>query len=249
MYYQISQNYSYSMFKGYNYLSEGGSEKFYEDKITDEKYYYGESPVKLIFSMIEDEPKFADIHFCSSGFKTNNILIVSNNLKVILEKLTLPPHRFYNAEIYASTNGGATFITSNYYVLHFIYNYLQEIDFSMSQFGLIWFGEFNVETNMDEKFLKVLEEGEIKNLEEYWRTIEETKKTGNYPNLFPVKLKYNHSYDLLGERSFKYFSEELKRIIEENSITGVQFRRPNINIKLDANLDDIMFVPEIIINK
>lgn len=248
LYYQVEQVYKYQTIRSNKQDEHLMNFFYYKNKITNEKLYTSDFPIQVAFHEGYDDARIADIHFCnvSQTFGTNNIFFVSGKVKKILELFHLPLHKFYPSELfYFSENRGQK--RSDYYLFHFLHNYLQEIDFSKSQFGLVWFGKFNNETYLYEKFLEVLEEGEIRNLEEYWTKIDETKRIGNHPNLFPVKLAYKKHYDVLEERNFSYFSEKLKEILEENGVTGIKFRTPQIDTQFDASLDDIMFIPEITI--
>ncbi|GAB3519037.1 hypothetical protein [Emticicia fontis] len=221
-------------------LGETGGWRYnsFIDKITDEKLYYELTPIELVFEYSEDGFKFGDFHWYGGTFATTKTLIVSEKLKSILEQLTLLPHRFYPAIIKTYLQGILT-ERADYFVFHFLQDYLQEIDFNHSQFAVGWFSKYKEEGKRREKFFKIFERGEIIDLEHYHAKLDEVLGMG--PVIFPLELKFKKFYDVLSARFNMHFSQKAKKLVEENNITGIRFAEYNA----EAELSTVFYIPKI----
>ncbi len=147
-----------------------------------------------------------------------------------LSKLQLPKHRFYNAEIDVEGN------THKYYVLHFIQEYLQDIDFKKSQFA---------ETLLLEKnsIFRLCNTGEIKNEAHYHELNKKLVEEMKYLQPKKIYFRPEINYDIWGLRGQIIISERAKQQIEKDQITGVEM----INLKdteMFKNLEVVFSNPD-----
>ncbi len=136
-------------------------------------------------------------------------IVCSRKFKSILEKQKLPPHKFYPAEIDVLGK------THNYFVLHYIQDYLQDIDYKKTQFRKAEI----LETEPIKKEFKI---GEIKNYNEYQKLEKKAFKKDNW--LYPTKLHFkdNIYYDIWGFQGTHIISQKAKEIFEKENITGIE---------------------------
>ncbi len=150
-----------------------------------------------------------DYHFWDLGSPNAYRVVCSPKFKSILEKQKLPPHKFYPAEIDVLGK------IHNYFVLHYIQDYLQDIDYKKTQFRKAEI----LETEPIKKEFKI---GEIKNYAEYQKLEQKAFKKDNW--LYPIKLHFkdNIYYDIWGFQGTHIISQKAKEIFEKENITGIE---------------------------
>ena len=162
---------------------------YYQNRVTNEKFYDDDLPILLTFLDLIKEGNFrlSDFHWCGDfeTFNSTNTFIVSGKLKSLIEKLILPPHQFYPAIIRAVSEDYSIEKTG-YYVFHFLQDYFQEIDFGQSQFAIRWLGNYNEETYTYEVFCVILDKGAINSIQAYHAKLESIKILGKSPKIFPL---------------------------------------------------------------
>ncbi len=150
-----------------------------------------------------------DFHRWDLGSPNAYRVVCSPKFKSILEKQKLPPHKFYPAEIDVLGK------IHNYFVLHYIQDYLQDIDYKKTQFRKAEI----LETEPIKKEFKI---GEIKNYAEYQKLEQKAFKKDNW--LYPTKLHFkdNIYYDIWGFQGTHIISQKAKEIFEKENITGIE---------------------------
>ncbi len=150
-----------------------------------------------------------DFHRWDLGSPNAYRVVCSPKFKSILEKQKLPPHKFYPAEIDVLGK------IHNYFVLHYIQDYLQDIDYKKTQFRKAEI----LETEPIKKEFKI---GEIKNYAEYQKLEQKAFKKDNW--LYPIKLHFkdNIYYDIWGFQGTHIISQKAKEIFEKENITGIE---------------------------
>jgi len=151
---------------------------------------------------------WSDTLLWSLGRPRANVIICSPRFRSVLENLYLPPHRFYSAEIDVLGK------TEHFFVLHFLFDYLDEMDYAQSQFAL-------AQLLQNEPVLHLYKAGEIESKNQYnqlnTKLIDENKWIYARKVVFP-QLK---RFDIFSFRGYIILSEVAKNEIEKAQITGV----------------------------
>lgn len=202
----------------------------YNEKFIDANYYeqyitYKEIKTKKlnIFLIIDpwesSKPILRDFHTWGIGRPNAYTIVCSPKLKSILETLNLPPHRFYTAEIDVLGE------VHNYYVLHFIHEYLQLMIYEQSQFC-------RAEILETKPILQTYKTGEISDYEHYNNI--NTKLIDDMQWLFPRRIIFptDKSYDVWGLQGGIILSEKAKQKIAEAAITGVDMPELDNHIQI-----------------
>lgn len=113
---------------------------FYIDKIPVDSFYSDDQPIRLYVDYFDSAKKYSfwkylDFFTWNFGKPSANILIVSSKMRKLIDgNLKLPPHKYYSSII----NNYILDQTSNdYFVLHFIHDFYDNIDYEKSEFGII----------------------------------------------------------------------------------------------------------------
>ncbi len=140
-------------------------------------------------------------------------IVCSAKFSFVLTELNLPKYKLYNAEIDVK---GKKY---KYYVLHFVQEYLHDIDYSRSQFA-------EVELMENERISRMCNLGEIKCAEHFHK--KNKLLIENMIYLYPKKIYFKPeiNYDIFGLQGQIILSEKAKNDIEKAGITGVYM--PNI---------------------
>ncbi len=196
-----------------NYLKVPTS--YYQDYITYSKFDNTNDNVHLELTKFKGGNLILrDYHRWALGRPDAYCIVGSQKYNSSLSKLDLPEYRFYDAEIDVKGQ------KHKYYVLHFIQEYLQDIDYKKSQF---------VETLLLEKnsVTKVCEIGEIKSAKHYHQLNKKLVEDMKYLQPKIIYFRPEINYDVWGLRGQIIISERAKRQIEKDQITGVEM----INLK------------------
>jgi len=149
-----------------------------------------------------------DFHKWDLGQPSGYQIVCSPRFRSVLENLYLPPHRFYSAEIDVLGK------TEHFFVLHFLFDYLDEMDYAQSQFAL-------AQLLQNEPVLHLYKAGEIESKNQYnqlnTKLIDENKWIYARKVVFP-QLK---RFDIFSFRGYIILSEVAKNEIEKAQITGV----------------------------
>ncbi len=191
------------------------SRSYYSDKITTKNLLLSNETINLSLDEIKGYSRtLLDYHRWELGRPKGYRLVCSPKYNSSLSKLDLPEYRFYDAEIDVKGQ------KHKYYVLHFIQEYLQDIDYKKSQF---------VETLLLEKnsVTKVCEIGEIKSEKHYHQFNKKLVEDMKYLQPKKIYFRPEINYDVWGLRGQIIISERAKRQIEKDQITGVEM----INLK------------------
>jgi len=152
--------------------------------------------------------KMRDFHRWDLGSPIAYRIVCSPRFRSVLEKLNLPPHRFYNAEIDVLGK------VENYFVLHFIFEYLDEMNFYPSQFA-------QAELMKTEPIEKLFAKGEIASKDQFnqlnVKLIDEDRWI--YPR--HIVLPTSAKFDVFSLGGSIVLSENAKTEIEKAGITGV----------------------------
>ncbi len=188
--------------------------KFYQEKIKLNKLNNLKKPIYLYLDLLEGERIMVrDSHRWDLGHPNAYRLVNSKKFKKVLSSKKLPKHKFYNAEIEADGK------IHKYYVLHFIHDYLQEIDYKKSQFSVISLME-------NDRILSVCKEGEIKNAKHFQKKNKILINDMQFLQIKKLCFLPEINYDLWGLHGQIILSEKAKNDIEKAGITGVYM--PNI---------------------
>ena len=201
---------------------------YYEKNISDYCYLTSTQPIYLELRSFDDEPWYLR-DYMSWGIGSPNAyhIVCSVQFRKVLERLALPEHRFYDAEISIKNRS-----KHSYYVLHFLQDWTKELDYSQSVFQIVDLME-------RKKVVKVLAAGEISSVDKY-NEINELLVSA-YQYLYPLRMVFRKGiyYDVWGLHGHIVMSERAKQLIEQEQITGVAF--PDIReTKPFENLDVIM---------
>jgi len=141
-------------------------------------------------------------------------IVCSPHFRSVLEKLNLPPHRFYNAEIDVLGK------PENYFVLHFIFEYLNVMNFYHSRFA-------QAELMKTEPIEKLFAKGEIENKDQY--NALNTKLIDMDKWIFPRRIVFptSQQFDIFALGGSIVLTENAKNEIEKAGITGVTM--PSLN--------------------
>lgn len=148
--------------------------------------------------------------------------VCSEKVKKIVEKQKTTNLRFYNLSVKHKN-----IYYNNYYLMHSVNNYDNKVDFESSVFQIFriennsWFGKNIILKDFDEytKLIKELSNNKYGD----WQKIE--AKEIRFKNNF--KPEHN-IFNLFGINSHIYFSEQLKKDLDENKITGIQYNADDI---------------------
>jgi len=152
--------------------------------------------------------KLRDYHHWSAGKPNALVLVCSPLFRSVLENLHLPPHRFYPAEVDVLGK------TENYFVLHFVYDYLDEMDYRQSQFA-------QAELLENEPIIHLFERGEIESKDHYNQLNTQLIDSDQWIYARKIVLPKHKNYDILGIRGSIVLSQNAKNEIEKAHITGV----------------------------
>ncbi len=187
---------------------------FYSKYISMDNFFKNDDNIYLKMSKFKGANLFLrDYHRWDLGHPIAYYIVNSKKLKKVLSSNNLPKHKFYNAEIDA--NGKI----HKYYVLHFIHDYLQEIDYKKSQFSVISLME-------NDKILSVCKAGEIKNAKHFHKKNKTLINDMQFLQIKKLCFLPKINYDLWGLHGQIIISEKAKNDIEKAGITGVYM--PNI---------------------
>jgi len=192
---------------GYNYRKV--EVDFYSENIRHD--HFGD--VDTIHLMLDYEKgvsrKLRDFIFWSIGKPTSNIIICSLKFKLVLETLNLPRYKIYPAEIDVGKK------VYQYYVLHYINNYLEDIDYKNSQFATSPYIKCKPISH-------IFNIGEITDYETY-KKLEIESLTNNMECIFPLKIKFlsGKHYDIWNFNGHHIISESAMDKILAANITGV----------------------------
>jgi len=150
----------------------------------------------------------------SSGRPEGHRIVCSPHFRSVLEKLNLPPHRFYNAEIDVLGK------PENYFVLHFIFEYLDVMNFYHSRFA-------QAELMKTDPIEKLFAKGEIENKDQY--NALNTKLIDMDKWIFPRRIVFptSQQFDIFALGGSIVLTENAKNEIEKAGITGVAM--PSLN--------------------
>ncbi len=179
----------------------------YSRNISNEIFYNDKVFLELLVWKGE-KLKLRDFFKWGNGRPNANTTVCSPKFKSVLETLNLPRHTFYPAEIEAGKK------THNYFVLHYINNYLEDIDYKNSQFAV---GEL-----INYKPIKhTFQIGEITDFENYKEI--EAKLVNNMEWIFPLKIKFlpDKHYDLWNFNGQHIITETALEKITAANITGL----------------------------
>ncbi len=185
-------------------------ESLYQQSIT--KFIFNKDNDKIKIKLVDiggTSMQLRDYQKWSAGKPKAYVIVCSPKFKSILEKQKLPPHKFYPAKIDVEGK------THNYFVLHYIQDYLQDIDYKKTQF-------IKAEILETEPIKKEFKIGEIKNYAEYQKLEQKAFKKDNW--LYPTKLHFkdNIYYDIWGFQGTHIISQKAKEIFEKENITGIE---------------------------
>ena len=138
-------------------------------------------------------------------------IIVNEKVKIILESFNLPPHKYHPIELFQED-----IKYLGYHWLHFFVDLYNFIDVKKSLFEVI-----------DENEQEVILIDNIKSDNQMCSIFKKYK----YPNYINIKALYFDSkmpnYDLFSDnigKDYNYMSERLVDYINENNITGLDFK-------------------------
>jgi len=155
-----------------------------------------------------------DFHYWNAGSPNSYRIVCSPHFRSVLEKLNLPPHRFYNAEIDVLGK------PENYFVLHFIFEYLDVMNFYHSRFA-------QAELMKTDPIEKLFAKGEIENKDQY--NALNTKLIDMDKWIFPRRIVFptSQQFDIFALGGSIVLTENAKNEIEKAGITGVAM--PSLN--------------------
>ena len=147
------------------------------------------------------------------GHPSAYFIVCSAKFSFTLQELNLPEYRLYKAEIDVLGK------KHKYYVLHFIQEYLEDIDYEYSQFSEVALME-------NERVNRMCEFGEIKSETHFHERNKILIKDMIY--LYPKKIcfKPEINYDIYGLQGQIIITQHARTQIEKAGITGVEM--PNI---------------------
>ena len=149
-----------------------------------------------------------DFHVWDLGQPSAFHIVCSPLFRSVLENLHLPPHRFYPAEVDVLGK------TENYFVLHFVYDYLDEMDYRQSQFA-------QAELLENEPIIHLYERGEIESKDHYNQLNTQLIDSDQWIYARKIVLPKHKNYDIIGIRGSIVLSQNAKNEIEKAHITGV----------------------------
>jgi len=188
---------------------------FYKKAINRTKFYLQQMCVFLTIDIrVGVGLILRDFHVWNFGQPIAKYIICSPHFRSVLEKLNLPPHRFYNAEIDVLGK------PENYFVLHFIFEYLDLMNFYHSRFA-------QAELIKTEPIEKLFAKGEIENKDQY--NALNTKLIDMDKWVYPRRIVFptSHQFDVFALGGSIVLSQNAKNEIEKAGITGVAM--PSLN--------------------
>ncbi len=182
---------------------------YYKSKILNTKLSHLDKIYLKLDCWQGDNYILRDYHRWELGQPRAYHIVCSPNFKTILEKQKLPPHRFYPAEIDVLGE------THNYFVLHFIQDYLQDIDYNKSQF-------YRAEVLETEPILQKYAIGKIKSYKQYNKV--NKNLVDNMEWIYPNNIVFKTPiyYDIWGLQGQIIISQKAKEIFEKENITGIE---------------------------
>lgn len=157
--------------------------------------------------------EYRDFFVWKRGSPSAYILVVSTKMKkTIEENLSIPPHKYYNCIIENYKTGESS---TDYFVLHFIHDYYEEIDYQRSKFGIINIVEeeliseipFSVANNKS----NILAEEQAQWAKEWTNGVK------------PLRLVLTKEYDIIGVNNFIYVSPKARQVFLDNNLSGIDF--------------------------
>ena len=188
---------------------------FYSKFIHKNKFKKFEDVIYLDVALFAGESlNLRDFHLWNAGRPQAYLIVCSPRFRSVLEKLNLPPHRFYNAEIDVLGK------PENYFVLHFIFEYLDVMNFYYSRFA-------QAELMKTEPIEKLFAKGEIENKDQY--NALNTKLIDMDKWVYPRRIVFptSHQFDVFALGGSIVLSQNAKNEIEKAGITGVAM--PSLN--------------------
>ncbi len=186
----------------------------YKNIITDNSFYSDSKPIMLKLDYWKGRSmELRDFHIWGIGSPDTYNILASPKFMKVLNKLKIPNYRYYHAKILHDNR------EYKYYVLHFQHDYLNDIDYSKSEF---YVSEI-LETNpIIEKCLQ----GKIHSYK-YFEDIN-TKLLNEMKWLYSKKIHFKDhiNHDIWGLRGQIIISQKAKQAIQEAKISGVEM--PNI---------------------
>ena len=195
-------------------------EQYYEKVIKNTRFFKKKDNIYLKLILWKNNPCILrDYHYWDLGHPVANKIVCSPKFKSVLEKLNLPPHRFYPAEIDVLGE------VHQYFVLHFIQEYLQDMVYGHSQFC-------RAELLETEPILQAYKTGEITDYDHYNDI--NTKLIDLMQWIFPKKIVFRPelNYDIWGLQGQIILSENAKQKIEKAGITGLDMPELDNSIKV-----------------
>jgi hypothetical protein len=149
--------------------------------------------------------------FLSNVFSSPNGFIVSEKVKNILQKLSLPLHSFYPIKLYHKKQQ-----IGNYYWLHVICDLTEIVDYPASAFFIYKDYSFDLgPVQVSSKEMLLLKKSNLKGKNKDHNITIWAKK---------LKLTQNVKYDFFDIGSFDnnhYISQQLKNIFEKEKVNGI----------------------------
>lgn len=198
------------MSPGYNYKAENSVHAL-------SKYHssFPEHTPNLDYFIIHNKAKPTDLLSVAviyGGF------LISTKLKKLLEKFNLPIHKFYNARVLYKNE------YYEYYWMHVICNLTDIVDYSASSF----FVYHNYSHNLG--YIDLLSYEDLTKKKVKIKADNPGKTITIWAEKIVLANSFNEKLDLFQVGSFDsdtYISEELKKAIENEKITGVHIEKTN----------------------
>jgi len=167
---------------------------------------YNEMPdftPNLNYLEVHNNAKLTDV---VSASITSKGFIVNDKVKIILESFNLPLHKFFPATL---AHKGV--LNDNFYWFFYSGDLSDFIDYSNTDFLLVdSFGE--------RKEISINSKKDLKTIYNNTSTLNKIRSTGiKYKDSIKLDLFESHLAD-----SRTFISDKLKRILEENKVTGIQ---------------------------
>lgn len=209
--------------------------EFYEQKITMHEFWDANEPILL---QVENQDEatgkeywaYRDFFVWKIGSPSAYVMVVSAKMREIIDNnLIIPPHEYYRSVVENYRNDESS---ADYFVLHFIHDFYEEIEYEKSKFGII-----NI---IEEKLISELPSS-IVNSKANITTEEQKQWADGWTNgVKPLKLALTKDYDIIGVNNMIYISPKAYQLFIDNNLTGIDFI-PYTSEKISSTT-----VPEII---
>jgi hypothetical protein len=183
-------------------------------------YRFPPDNLDLDYLSVDRKAKMTDV---LSLFNNACGFVLSDKFKQILDRMNLPPHRYYPAIIEHKKK-----FYHNYFYLHIVWDYFQFLKFDESVFE-IW--ENYGFKYTPKKFLGVVK---IDSEEEYYKILVEYQEIHPMNNIISKSLvfKKDFNYDLF-PLIFFHCSERLYEAIKSEGITGLDIQPIDFEIRVE----------------